>query len=229
MPRRMLPLLMLVLWFWVGGAAPVLAETEEAREAQKVVDRAALTVERMKLDSNFVSDWAPRLARARAVLIVPSLIKAGFILGGQYGNGVLMVRDPNGVFSDPAFYKMMAGSIGLQAGVQDAEAIFMIMTDKGLDAIMNNHFRAGADLSVAVFRGAGMGAGTTTNAGADVYAFSLTVGLFGGGAFEGAMIEPRTDWNNHYYNDLAALPPTILIERRFINPGATRLKELLGR
>ncbi|MBF0561086.1 MAG: lipid-binding SYLF domain-containing protein [Alphaproteobacteria bacterium] len=227
--RRLMLLLVPVLVGWLGMASPARALTEEAQSAQDVVDRATVTVERMKLDQNFREIWAPKLERAKAVFIVPSLVKAGFILGGQYGSGVLLVRSRNNVFSDPAFYKMVAGSIGLQIGVQDAEAIFLIMTDKGLDSIMNNHFKASADMSIAVVRGAGMGAGTTSNVGADIYAFSLTVGLFGGGSFEGAMIEPRNDWNNHYYNDLSAVPQTIVIERRFMSPNASKLHEALER
>ncbi|KAF0138167.1 MAG: hypothetical protein FD153_1486, partial [Rhodospirillaceae bacterium] len=172
----------------------------------------------------------PKIRRARAVLVVPSLVKAGFILGAEYGNGVLMARDPGTTrFTGPAFFKVVAGSIGLQAGVQEAEVVFIIMTDRGLSAVLDNRFKAGAGVSVAFIRGVGIEAATTSNIGADIYAFALTTGLFGGGALDGTVIEPRTDWNNHFYGDVQADTRAILFERRFGNPGADRLQEILDR
>lgn len=206
------------------------ATSKEAVEAQKVVDRAIVTLERLYLDDNFYLHMLPKVRQARAVLVVPSLLKAGFILGAEYGNGVLMVRDPwTDRFVGPAFFKLIAGSIGFQAGVQEAQIIFIIMTDKGLSAILDNKFKAGASLSVAFIRGASIEAATTSNVGVDVYAFALTTGLFGGGALDGTIIEPRTDWNNHFYGDIQADTRAILFKRRFKNPDADRLREILDR
>ncbi len=72
------------------------------------------------------------LAQARAVLIVPDLYKAGFVVGGQFGNGVLLVRGkPTAISSYPAFYTLSGGSLGLQIGAEDVSIVFLIMTDKG--------------------------------------------------------------------------------------------------
>lgn len=204
------------------------AASEEAVEAQKVVDRAVVTLERLRLDENFQRYVLPKVRRARAVLVVPSLLKAGFILGVEYGNGVLMMRDSQtNRFIGPAFFQLIAGSIGFQAGVQEAEIVFIIMTDNGLSAILDHKFKAGAGVSIAFVRGAGIEAATTSNVGTDIYAFSLTTGLFGGGALDGMLIEPRTDWNNHFYGDVQANAHAILFEHRFDNSSADRLRESL--
>lgn len=224
--QRLLFILLGVALF--GLSHPAAAASEEATDARRVVERAAVTVERLKLDSNYTPDMQQHLKKARAVLVVPSMVKAGFILGGEYGNGALLARDTSGGFSEPAFYKVMTGSVGLQAGIQEAEVIFLVMTEKALTAILQNRFKGGAGLSIAVVRGAGVEASTTTNVGADVLAFSLTVGLFAGGALEGAMIEPRTSWNNHYYGSVDASPRAILFERRFSNPDSARLRQILA-
>ncbi|MBF0128562.1 MAG: lipid-binding SYLF domain-containing protein [Alphaproteobacteria bacterium] len=210
-----------------GLARPAAAASEELTESRRVIERAAVTVERMKLNESYKGDVEPQLKKARAVLIVPSMVKAGFILGGEYGNGALLVRDASGGFGEPAFYKVMTGSVGFQAGIQDAEVLFLIMTDKALNAILENRFKGGAEVSVAVVRGAGIEASTTSNVGADVLAFSLTVGLFAGGSLEGAVIESRTSWNNHYYGSVEANPRTILFERRFTSSDSARLRQLL--
>ena len=224
-------LMLLVAGMLTGaGLAARAAGTEEGIEAQKIVDRAVVTVERLRLDNNFQRHMLPKIKRARAVLVVPSLVKAGFIVGAEYGHGALMVRDPaTERFIGPAFFKIMAGSIGFQAGVQDAEVIFIIMTEQGLTAFLDNKFKAGAGVSVAFIRGAAIEAATTSNAGADIYAFALTTGLFGGGALDGTVIEPRTDWNNHFYGDIQADTRAILFERRFDSPGADRLRAILDR
>jgi len=194
-----------------------------------LVNRATTTVERLRSDGGIADNLARLLPKARAVFIVPDLVKGGFILGAQYGTGVLLARDGTGRWSGPAFYSIAAGSIGLQIGVQDSEAIYVIMTDGGLSAVVNNAFKAGAGAGVAVtVFGAGAEANTTTNVGADIYAFSHAVGLFGGAALDGAGILPRASWNAAYYGGNPT-PEDILYRRAVDNRQADRLRDVLGR
>jgi len=197
-----------------------------ATEGEEIVSDSRFAVERLLSDKDF-----PQLRRyvenARAVYIVPSLIKGGFILGAEGGTGVLLVRGTDGTWSSPAFYTLAAGSIGLQIGGQVSEVVFTVMTDGGVDAFLNNEFKLGGDVSVAVGPiGAGLEASTTTNMADDIYAFSKSVGLFGGGALEGAKIISRGKINDEYYN---AYAPTrdILINRKFFNPQADDLRKAL--
>lgn len=227
MTRRMRAMLAALAALVVLAVAPPPAAAQA--EQQKLVNLAAATVERLRSDSNFQQTMLARLQRARAVLIIPNLVKAGFIIGGEYGNGVLLVRGEDGAWSHPAFYTLAATSLGIQAGVQDSEVMFLIMSDRSLKAIMNNAVKLGADLSVAVLAaGAGMEASTTTALGADVLAFSHTIGIFGGGSLEGAMIKPRPTWNAAYYGGgLSA--EAILLQRAASNPEAEKLRDILAR
>lgn len=158
------------------------------------------------------------------MIIIPSLVKGGFILGGEGGSGVLMVRGRDGSWSNPSFVTMAAGSIGLQIGVQTAEVLFLIMTDKGLQSVMQDEFKLGADASVAVGPiGAGVEAGTTANFRADILSFSRTQGLFGGVSFEGSLIKPRLSWNERYYGRPVSVRE-VVIDRRVSAPGAEALR-----
>lgn len=221
--RLFAPLLLLALA--LAGPARADAVTDQTM----LVNKAATTVERLRRDGALRPDLEAKLARARAVLIVPDLVKGGFILGAEWGTGVLLTRDAGGQWSGPAFYSVASGSVGLQIGVQDAESIFVIMTDAGLRAVMENRFKAGADAGVAVAHvGAGAEAATTTNVGADIYAFNKAMGAYGGASLEGSGILPRHSWNAAYYGGNPT-PEQIVVARQLDHPQAARLKDLLAR
>jgi len=168
------------------------------------------------------------LKNAKGVLIIPSYYKASFILGGAYGDGVLLSRLPEGGFSDPAFYRMTAGSIGLQAGMHADEIVYLILTEKGLSAMLNDEFKIGANVGMSIGTiGAGAEAATTTHVGQDIVAYSKNTGLYAGGSFEGAVIRPRKDWNAAVYgvgNDI----PEAVIQRNQLR-AATNLKDALSK
>ncbi len=210
----------------VAAAQPALAQYNQ----QQVVNQALSTVERMKTDTNFQKNFQPRLSKAHGVLIVPSLYKGGFILGGQYGDGVMMVRGADGTWSYPAFYSMTGGSLGLQIGVESAAIMFLMMNDKGVNAVMNSQFKFGADAGVTfAVVGAGMNASTGTDTSADIIAFSLSgVGLYGGLSLEGTAVSPRESWNASYYGQNVAAR-AILLDRAVTNTQADRLRDFLAR
>jgi lipid-binding SYLF domain-containing protein len=208
----------------IGLAVP--AHADEVVDARQVLDEAAITVERVR--TQLQPDMDNALARAKAVLIIPSFYKAGFILGGAYGDGVLVTRQPDGSFGDPAFYRMTAGSIGLQIGMNSSEVIFTILTEKGLSAVLNDEFKLGANVGMSIGTlGVGAEAATTTNVGNDILAYSKASGLFAGGALEGAVIKPRKDWNAAVYgvgND----NPAAIIQRNQLH-AASRLRDVLAK
>ncbi len=211
-----------LLTFAVAAVAVALLHRPAAAgpeaDAQAALAAATATVERVRADVNFKERMDPYLARARAVMIVPHFYKGAFFIGGSYGNGVLSVRDDAGQFSAPAFFRLMGGSVGLQFGGQEARMIFMIMTDAGLDAILKDKFKfgAGAGVSFATF-GANIEGSTTSAVGADIVAFAHSAGAFGGGAFEGTVIEARPEWNEAVYGPGAA-SRGILFDRRYPAP-----------
>jgi len=211
----------LVLVF--AAAAPATAQKAE----QEIVDKARIAVDSLRRDSDHPS-LNPTLAKAKAVLIIPSLLKAGFILGGEGGSGVLLARTADGGWSGPAFYTLASGSVGLQIGAQDAEVIFLVMTDKGLKQVIQSQFKLGADASVAVGpKGAGVEAATTLAMGADIYSFARARGAFAGGSFEGSYIAAREEWNKAYHGQALSVED-IVLHNKAPNPGADALKQALG-
>ena len=73
-------------------------------------------------------------------MIVPDTIKAGLVIGGRRGHGVLAVKNPDGTWSNPSFVNLTGGSIGFQAGVQSADVVLVFRSDRGLDSIVNGKF-----------------------------------------------------------------------------------------
>ena len=198
---------------FVGGLlfGPSAGWADDAMDARHVIDEATIAVERVRGEHRPTAQMTALLQKTRGVLVIPAYYKAGFILGGSYGDGVLLKRKVDGTFGDPAFYRMTSGSIGLQAGMQSAAILFMILTDKGMQAVLDDEFKIGANVGISIGAvGAGAEAATTTNVGNDIVAYSLNAGLFAGGSFEGGVIKPRKDWNAAVYGVGQDLPGLIV-------------------
>jgi lipid-binding SYLF domain-containing protein len=203
---------------------PAKAQSEQ----QSLVDRATLALQDL-INQGASADPKRMLERARAVMICPQVFKAGFLFGGEGGDCVLLARAGNGTWSYPAFYGMGSGSFGLQIGIQDAQFVMMIMTEKGLRAILDSQFKLGAGASLAIATiGAGIQGATTSAFGADIVAFSQTRGLFGGVSLEGSLMAQRSGWNRAYYGqDMGS--QQIVIAMQGANPGADPLRDVLTR
>lgn len=233
--RRALPVaLARAAVVWASAALVAIAllfaigrQAAAANAAEELVDTARYSVETLISDPEF-PDLKRYIANAKGVLIIPQLIKGGFFVGGEGGSGVLLVRGADGSWSPPAFYTLAAGSFGLQFGGQVSEVVFTIMNTGAVNAMLTDNFKLGGDVSIAVGPfGKGLEASTTTNFKDDIYAFSKSAGLFGGGALEGAGIFPREKLNIAYYGEGAANPRTIVVDRKFFNPHADRLRNIL--
>jgi len=209
-------------------AAPMTAAHAQY-DQQQVVNQSVSTLERVMTDDNLQKRFPADLAKAKAVLIVPSLYKGGFLLGGQYGNGVLLAKAPGGGWTYPAFYSLSGGSLGLQIGLESVSIVFLINNDKALTAVLNNQFKFGADMGVTfAVIGAGMGAGTTANAGADIQAISISgIGLYGGLSLEGTSLSPRDAWNSSYYGQNVS-SRAIIMDQAATNPNADKLRDRLA-
>lgn len=196
----------LVASFFLAAGLPSRVQADDSLDARLLIDTAKVAVERVRAEHRPSEQLDSVLSRAKGVLVIPSYYKASFILGGSFGDGVLLKRLANGEFGDPAFYRMTSGSIGLQAGMQSAEIMFMILTDKGMQAVLDDEFKMGANVGISIGAvGAGAEAATTTNVGNDIVAYSRNTGLFAGGSFEGSVIKPRKDWNAAVYGvDMSA-------------------------
>lgn len=177
-------------------------------EPDKLVSDARTTL------SNFIRDpnqtWIQEnLNRAKAVMIAPQIVKAGFIFGGSGGRAVLFARDGR-VWAGPAFYDLGTASVGFQAGVEVSEAIIVVMTDKGLNSLLSTSFKIGGDASIAA---GPMGAGAKSTVTADLITFTRAKGLYGGLNLDGTVVNTNVSWNDAYYGRTNLLPPSILITR----------------
>ncbi len=197
-------------------------------EQQTLVDRSTLVVQEMLGDQN-ATDARNLLKRSKGAMVCPRIFKAGFFVGGQGGGCVLVGRGPDGKWSSPAFYSMGSASVGLQIGVQDAEMIFIVLTEKGLQALLDSQFKFGADASVAVASiGAGVSGSTTAALRADIVSFAQARGLFAGISLEGSLLSNKSDWNTAYYGKPIGAQQ-LVIGQEGQNQGAAPLQEMLAR
>lgn len=201
-----------------GAAGPALGASESE---QQLVEKAEATFKNFQQDPEMT--WIrENIRNAKAVMIAPEVRRAGFIVGGSGGRGVLLARDPaTGDWSGPAFYTLATASVGFQAGIDRSETVMLVMTDKGLNALLSSQLKLGGDVSIAAGPvGKGGERGFTT----DVVAFSRARGIYGGINLDGTLVNPNEEWNKRYYGT-AATPTDILVRRTVANPTSARLRE----
>jgi lipid-binding SYLF domain-containing protein len=205
---------------------PAAAKTDGQ---QRVVERARLALDSFLDDPNF-EYMRVYVQNAYAVLVVPEVLKAGFFFGAEYGVGVLLVRNPqSGGWGQPAFYSVYGGSFGFQIGGSISDTVFTIMNEGAVDKLLAHKVKFGGDMEIALGRiGAGVGAGTTTRFGEDVYVFSKGKGLFGGVTLDGTVVAPKDDWNEAYYGRPVD-PLTIVREPATGNTEIAALHDSLSR
>ncbi len=201
-------------------ASSQLSANEATAEA--LVDASTNAVNTFTVDPD-MKWFRDNMSKAKGVLIVPQLIKGGLIFGGSGGSGVLLVKGDGNIWSDPAFYTMGSGTVGFQIGVEVSEIILMIMTERGVDAMLTSSFKLGGDVSIAA---GPIGAGAKAQT-ADILAFSRTKGIYGGVNIEGAVLKTRDDWNHDYYGSQTA-PREILIKRTETSSHADELRSAVA-
>ena len=178
-------------------SAPLAARAET--DQQMVVDRAQKTIADLSRDKAF-GNARQLLHRARAVLIVPRLIKGGFIVGGEGGTGVMLVHGAGNTWSDPAFYALGSASFGLQAGLEQSETVMLVMTQKGLDALLRDQFKFGAQAGIAVVTlGSGVEGAIGGASPPDVVVWSSSSGVYAGISLDGSVLRAQPDDDRAYY------------------------------
>jgi SH3 domain-containing YSC84-like protein 1 len=211
------------LGFMTATASAALAASDQ----QDLVEHARITLDDLHKDKEF-GNGAQLLRRAKGVMIVPSLIKGGFFLGGEGGTGVLLTRGMNHEWSYPAFYTLASASFGLQIGGEEAELIVFALTEKGMQAFMKDQFKIGAQAGLAVVTlGSTAEADTTSALNADLVVWSSSSGAYAGLTLNGSVIKPRDSWNTAYYGH--AVSPSGIVNRHSVrNPGADALRSTLA-
>jgi lipid-binding SYLF domain-containing protein len=175
------------------AAAAVSFPAAAASDRLELLRDADTTVTNLKHDPSF--DQARKMIQgARAVYIVPKLVKGGFIFGAEGGDGVLLVRNGHG-WSAPRFYGMGSASFGLQIGLEQAQLVFIINSERALRGIEQGDFKIGGQGGVTVVTLSGGVEGDTTLHGGDIVVWTSATGAYGGLTFNGSVIKADTEEN----------------------------------
>jgi lipid-binding SYLF domain-containing protein len=204
------------------GIAP--ASADDKMEANQLVERAKLTLDSFASDKVMGTPIKDLIKKAKGVFIAPQVLRGAFIFGVSGGSGVLMARaDKPNQWNGPAFYTMGEASFGLQAGGDASEVILLLMTDRGVSAMLAPSVKLGADASVAAGPVGGGATASTANISADVLTFTRAKGLYGGVSLEGAVVATRGALNDAFYGKKDLNPTDILVRRTVTNPASAAL------
>ena len=204
---RRLPCLALLLSACLLSANAVAGpqEDQRARNAVRVLD------EIQQIPEQAIPDKL--LDEGRAILVIPDTIKAGLVVGGRRGHGLMSVKAADGTWSNPVFVKLTGGSIGFQAGVQSSDVILVFRNDRSLDNIVNGKFTLGADAGVAAGPvGRTAAAATDGQLKAEIWSWSRARGLFAGVALDGAVLSIDDAANLDAYG--SGITPRMILEGR---------------
>lgn len=197
--RLLFGLLMLSVFGLAGCANPYSQEATASR-SERLLEQSRLVL-RDFLEDDQYQPMRVYVQNAYAIVVVPDLLKGGFLAGAERGTAVMLIRHPEtGNWGQPAFYDLYGGSLGLQFGVRSSDVVLTVMNEAAVKKIVGSGVKLGADASVAAGRiGATVGAATTTHFGEDLYVFAKNQGLFGGFAIDGTYVGAKDDWNAAYY------------------------------
>jgi lipid-binding SYLF domain-containing protein len=205
-------------------AAPLVAQAQTSQ--QVTIDGARKVLNDLRHDKEF-GNAAQLMRQAKAVFIVPKLVKGGFIFGGEGGNGVLMVHNRGG-WSDPAFYAIGAASFGLQVGLEQSELIMLIMTQKGLEGILHDNFKIGAQAGISVVTlGSGVEGAIGGATPPDVVLWSSSTGLYGGLTVDGSVIKSEPNMDSEFYG--RPVTPREVLFGSVLSPRAAPLRREIDR
>jgi lipid-binding SYLF domain-containing protein len=180
-----------------GDEKPKETPAKVSEESERMTNSTTCLKEVIAIPENGIPQ--SMLDHAAAIIVIPNLIKAGFIVGAKRGEGVMSVRNENG-WTHPAFVHLTGGSIGWQAGVESTDLVLVFMSQKSVKGLLNGEFTLGADASVAAGPvGREASAGTNPSVKAEIYSYSRSRGIFAGVALDGSKLGIDNDAVGRYY------------------------------
>ena len=203
-----------------GGAAGA----DEAKDARETLGKAVETFGNFSADPE-MREFRRRVREAHGVVVFPKVVRAGFIFGGSGGRGVLVARDEDGEWSPPVFYTMGSGSVGLQVGAQVSEIVLLVMSQKGIDALLSSKVQFGGDVSIA----AGPVGTGVQSANADVLGFVRAKGAFAGLSLDSAYVDPDDSRNEAYYGRDGISPVDVLVRHGVGDDHGRALRDAVAR
>jgi lipid-binding SYLF domain-containing protein len=199
MKQALVTLAIIVLLPFAGFDSPIGGQQHSSDEIKRMNEAIIVLDEIMAAADKAI----PRgiLEAAEGIAVFPSLIKGGLIVGGQHGRGILSVRDKkNGGWSSPGFLSITGGSFGAQIGAQAIDLVLVVNNQRGLEQLVQNQFKIGADAGVAAGPvGREASAQTDIKMRAQILSYSRTRGLFAGVTLNGSTIRQDRDANERFY------------------------------
>lgn len=191
---------MRVIWLTVVAGVLLLTAAPALAASASGLIEDAIGVLREMAKQDDVSDMARLIKGAEAVAIVPSMMKAGFIISGEYGEGFVL-RKRDGRWYGPSFYNLGGGSMGIQIGVQQVALVLVVNNEKGVESFLRSRSRLGTDVAVAAGP-VGRRAEVATDARlrAEIYSYSMIRGLFVGASLEGSVMSISVQKNKEYWH-----------------------------
>ena len=188
----------------LAGAIALLLPTSSMGDARAEHDRLQNAGKVMKEVLDIPDDIpADLLSKARCVVVMPSVLKAAFIVGGSYGRGAMVCRTGenfDGPWGAPAMYALEGGNLGLQAGGEATDYVFLVINDRGVDSLLHSKVKLGADVSVAAGpKGRTASADTDAFMRSEILTYSRARGVFAGVAVEGSTLRPDNGGNRDLY------------------------------
>ena len=205
-------------------ALPVAAATKEEK---RVADAADVLDQFLRIPEQSIPP--AMLSRAYAIAVVPNVVRIGFGLGARRGKGILVVRQDDDSWSNPAFIALTGGSFGFQVGVQSTDVILVFKTRRGVDSIANGKLTLGADASIAAGPvGRSVEGATDVRFQAEIVSYSRARGIFGGVAFAGSGVTMDRKANVAFYSSPSMTPEKIFASSPNIAPDiANRFVQIL--
>ncbi|HSA95079.1 MAG TPA: lipid-binding SYLF domain-containing protein [Acidobacteriota bacterium] len=210
----------------IRGAAPAAAPQGDPDQVQKIEEAIRVLQEMMKESDKSIP--VGLIEQCAGIAIVPDVIRAGLVIGGKHGKGVLLVRTKSGAWSDPTFIDVKGGSVGWQAGVQSADIVLVFRTPRSIENVTKGDFTLGADAGIAAGPlGRQAEASTDTSFKAEILSYSKSRGLYAGLTLQGSSIQQDRKANRAFYgSDIS--PEEILAGRAAAPEVVAKLKAALA-
>ena len=203
-------------------AAPAPAGDKDKDEINRLENSGTVVEEILNVPDDIPQDL---LDKARCVVVLPSVLKAAFVVGGSYGRGAMVCRTGEhfrGPWGAPAMYALEGGSVGFQIGGQATDFVILVMNDRGASSLLKSKVKLGADAAVAAGpKGRDAQADTDAFMRAEMLSYSRSRGVFAGISLEGTTLRPDEDANRKVYGK-DATASAIIAESKFESPAAGR-------
>ena len=205
---------------------PAAAVSAQDREVIRVEEARVVFQEITALPEKTIPEFL--MQDAQALAIIPRVLKVGIFVGGEYGQGVLVLRDDKGGWGNPLFVSLSGGSIGWQIGAQSSDVVLVFKTPGSVDDMLRGKFTIGVDAAAAAGPvGRRARASTDMELRAEIFSYSRSRGFFAGLSLDGAVLQVDDEANAAYYGRQYVSPREIRDGGVRLPPSGRELRRVL--